>query len=454
MRRSVVNLPQEIVDHIVGCLATDETSSRTDLTRTALVARAWYLPSQRHLHRTQLLGLPLKTFLSRLEWFRGSHGQRVVHHVREVQFWRLDADEGAFLQYWAAALATFPNVHEVGIHFHDAALQMLHEGDVGVHYPTFPSVTTLRLSKVAFATCRSILSLIRTLPNLTSIYVDRGNWACDELVERELARCPGQGLLCLPLPSTTGTNTGPYCNGLALRHLSIDCTEGLDPLECTARHIDIRKLVSLDIALPTGLGCSTTGLLPLLLGITLPRTPQDHIQKLLSSAEALETLVYRLPPHLTHPGPAPSSPRLRHFAIRELRLDLFAPTPDKQKLHCFPAALAAVASPCLETVSITLSVSEAAQLDHVPWEDVDRVLSNAEKFARLRECAFNVAVLSSRERGGRRRQMEEGEKHAPSTAVTMAEVRAAIGAGRLPRLEAQGKVGVYEAEDFTYSTIY
>lgn len=199
MRRPAANLPQEIVDHIVDCLAADDTSTRTDLTRTALVARAWYLPSQRHLYRRQLFGPPIQDFVSRLEWFRGLHGQRVVHHVREVQFWRLDADEGAFLQYWAAALATFPNVQEVGIHFHDAELQMLQEGDVGVHSTRFPSVTTLRLSNVAFATCRNLLTLIQTLPNLTSLYMDREKWACGELIDRELSQCSGRSAGCLRL---------------------------------------------------------------------------------------------------------------------------------------------------------------------------------------------------------------------------------------------------------------
>ena len=193
MKRPIASLPQEIVDHIVQCLAADDTSTKADLARTALVGRAWYLQSQRHLYRTQLFCPPLKSFVSRLAWFHGSHGQRVVHHVREVQFWRLDADEGAFLQYWAAALATFPSVQEVGIHFHNAELQMLQEDDVGFHHPTFPSVTTLRLSNVAFATCHNLRLLTRTLPNLTSVYMDRGRWACGELVARELSRCSGQG---------------------------------------------------------------------------------------------------------------------------------------------------------------------------------------------------------------------------------------------------------------------
>ena len=54
-------------------------------------------------------------------------------------------------------------------------------------------------------------------------------------------------------------------------------------------------------------------------------------------------------------------------------------------------------------------MSEAAQLDHVPWEDVDRVLSNTEKFAQLRECAVNVAILQSGCRGGCRRQEHGGK---------------------------------------------
>lgn len=110
-------------------------------------------------------------------------------------------------------------------------------------------------------------------------------------------------------------NSGPTCNVLALRHLSIDCTEGLDPLECTARHIDMRKLVSLDIALPTGLGCSPAKLVPFLLGVSLPRAPQDHIQALLSSAEALETLIYRLPPHLTRKRASPHLPPARACSV-------------------------------------------------------------------------------------------------------------------------------------------
>lgn len=130
------------------------------------------------------------------------------------------------------------------------------------------------------------------------------------------------------------------------------------------------------------------------------------------------------------------TPRLRHFAIHYLRLDLFTPSAARPTFSCVSRALAQLVAPALATVNITLCLSVLAQLDYLPWAEIDGVVADPDAFPALRECAFNVAYVN---------REEELEK--PCQVAAMAKVRAAI-KERLPMLGARGVVGVHEAEDF------
>ncbi|KAI0824722.1 hypothetical protein BC628DRAFT_1503442 [Trametes gibbosa] len=439
-----MHLPQEIVDLVVANLALDESATNADLARAALISRAWRIPSQRCLHRSQLFSPPHKRLLARLAWFQEADGQRVAHHVKEVQFWRLDGDIRQFCSYWKSVLGSFPCVQDVGIQFHDAALQGPLGPSNGPPLPTFPSVTTLRLSNVAFATCHNLLVLISTLPNVTSLYMDRENWACGDLLEEELLQ-----------EGSAGANhpKGPMCNGascplLPLQNIVIDCTGGLDLLECAVRHTDLSKLVSLDVALPADPRSSGAGMAPFLMGVPTSPKPdfpaqETQIQSLLCGMDALERMVFRVPSEVVcNPIIPRATPSLRHFALHYLRLDCFVPSDARPTLSCISDALAALVSPCLETVNITFSLSDTAQLDCVPWADIDRILSDPDAFPILRECAFNVVYLVRR--GAHAEAGPEGKS--PKIAA-IAAIAAAV-PERLPILSTGGVVSVHEAEDF------
>ncbi|OJT10373.1 hypothetical protein TRAPUB_13132 [Trametes pubescens] len=433
----MVYLPQEIVDYIINHLASDETIMNADLANAALISRAWRFPSQSQLHRSQLFSPPPKRLLSRIAWFQESDGQRLVPYVKDVQFWRLDADSKQFCTYWKSVLGTFTRAQDVSIQFHNAALHwqpLL--GPSPVPLPSFPSVTTLRLSNVAFATCHNLLALVSTLPNLTSLHMDHENWACGALMGQGLADDQGQ-----PLQFKALCN-GEACAPIHLKHLVIDCTDGLDLLECAVRHVDLSALVSLNVALPADPKSSRAGMAPLLMGVHTASKPdfphqEAQVRALLCGMDALETAVFRVPADIAcNPIIPQHTPRLRHFAIHYLRPDLFAPSAARPKLSCVSDALAQLVSPALATVNITLSLSALPQLVHLPWAEIDGVLADADAFPALRECAFNIAYVK---RG------EELEK--PCRMVAMARVRVAI-RERLPMLVARGVVGVHEAEDF------
>ncbi|KAI9069258.1 hypothetical protein FKP32DRAFT_1560136 [Trametes sanguinea] len=437
------DIPQEILDHIIDYLAANETSTKSDLARTALVGRAWRLPSQRHLHKSQTFSPPLRTLSSRLRWFQRSHGRGVAHLVREVQFWRLGDDDAQFLSHWITVLQTFPNVQTVSIHFHYAGEQST-VGDWNRPLPTFPSVTTLRLSNVAFITCRDFSVLASMLPYLNSVYLDQESWTCAELIEQALHEkgCIGQ---------STRICDVTLCRPLSLRAITIDCFDGLEILQCAVSHVNLDALCTLDITLPANLRCSEAGMTSLIMGITLPAMTKESMGNLLSGADSLETLIYRMPPSVAckriaslsvseTPIPAPSSPRLRHLGIHYVRLDRFIPTEERPEMYCLPGHLAKVVSRCLETVNITLALSDMAQLKHVPWELVDRILANRARFPALRECALNVSLLPS---GSVTKRCVE-----PTATFTISQVQSAL-TKSLPGLSELGVLAVYEAEDFS-----
>ncbi|KAL1937716.1 hypothetical protein VTO73DRAFT_12869 [Trametes versicolor] len=430
-------LPQEIVDYIVNHLASGETTSNTDLANAALISRAWRVPSQSQLHRSQLFFPPPKRLLSRMAWFQASDGQRLVPYVKDVQFWRLDADSKQFCTYWKSVLGTFTRAQDVSIQFHNAALHwqpLL--GPPPAPLPSFPSVTTLRLSNVAFATCHNLLALISTLPNLTSLHMDHENWACGSLMEQGLVDDLGQ-----PLQFKALCN-GEACAPIHLKHLVIDCTDGLDLLECAVRHVDLSALLSLNVALPADPKSSGAGIAPLLMGVPTASKPdfphqEAQVRALLCGMDVLETAVFRVPADVAcNPIIPQHTPRLRHFAIHYLRLDLFTPSAVRPTFSCVSRALAQLVAPALATVNITLCLSALAQLDYLPWAEIDGILSGADASPALRECAFNVAYVN---RGG--------ELEKPCRVAAMARVRAVI-REKLPMLVARGVVGVHEAEDF------
>ncbi|OSC98988.1 hypothetical protein PYCCODRAFT_1519111 [Trametes coccinea BRFM310] len=442
---SHANAPQEVLDHIIDYLAADETSTKSDLARTALVGRAWRLPSQRHLHKSQAFSPPLGTLWSRLRWFQRSHGSGVVPLVREVQFWRLGDDDAQFLVHWTTVLQTFPNVQTVSIHFHQAGEQFK-VTDQDRPLPTFPSVTILRLSNVAFITCRDFAVLAGMLPNLNFLYLDQERWTCADLIEQALHE---KEALNAMLKRKARICDVTLCRPLALRSITMDCSEGLEILQCAVRHVNLDALYTLDIKLPANLRCSEAGMTSLIMGITLPAMTREHMGNLLSGAKALETLIYRMPPSVAckrtailseTPIPAPSSPRLRHLAIHYVRLNRFVPTEERPKMYCLPGQLAKVVSRCLETVNVTFALSTMAQLKHVPWELVDRILSDRVRFPVLRECALNVSLSSN---GTIDKRCVE-----PATAFTISEVRFAL-TKYLPELSELGMLAVYEAEDFS-----
>ncbi|KAI0650235.1 hypothetical protein C8Q79DRAFT_998138 [Trametes meyenii] len=420
--------PQEIVDLIVSYLAADGSVTCADLAMVSLVGRAWCLPSQRHLYACQMFGPPHGKLTSRLEWYQSSLGSELAHHVKEVQFWRLDADSDHFPQYWSSVLGTFPNVQNVGIHMHDAALQEPMSNLLS-DQPSFPSVTRLHLSNVAFATCQNLLALVGTLPNLSSLHMERENWACNEMIKQCL-RYQMSSALQNPLCD------GSDCSPMSLSDMTIDCTDGLDLLECALRHANITKLLALNIALPSRLKNSGSGMVAFLLGLREPKPDfelrEENIRVILSRANALETIIYRIPASvLCNPVVPPASPCLRHLALHYLRVDLHV-SPTADQLYCISSAISGIVSPCLETVNITLTLSALAQLDFIPWEAVDHMLSDAGRFPILQECAFNVAWRVDR----------------PSPRALMMDRVRSVVAERLPMLSAKGAVGVHEAKDF------
>ncbi|KAL7282254.1 hypothetical protein ACG7TL_003723 [Trametes sanguinea] len=427
---SHANAPQEVLDHIIDYLAADETSTKSDLARTALA----FSP-------------PLGTLSSRLRWFQRSHGRGVVPLVREVQFWRLGDDDAQFLVHWTTVLQTFPNVQTVSIHFHQAGEQFK-VTDRDRPLPTFPSVTILRLSNVAFITCRDFAVLAGMLPNLNFLYLDQERWTCVDLIEQALHEKGCVEALNAMLKRKARICDVTLCRPLALRSITMDCSEGLEILQCAVRHVNLDALYTLDIKLPANLRCSEAGMTSLIMGITLPAMTRECMGNLLSGAKALETLIYRMPPSVAFsrhvesetPIPAPSSPRLRHLAIHYVRLNRFVPTEERPKMYCLPGQLAKVVSRCLETVNVTFALSTMAQLKHVPWELVDRILSDRVRFPVLRECALNVSLSPN---GTIDKRCVE-----PATAFTISEVRFAL-TKYLPELSELGMLAVYEAEDFS-----
>ena len=183
----IPKLPQEVVENIIDCVATQSDNPNPDLWCCALTCRAFRIRSQFHIH--YFVSIP--SGLDESCVFERYRGSVLATYVRKLCLAGGPYDGDTFLESrWRPLLDLLPMLEILDLNNVRHRLPLSPK----TFSPRYTTVNSLALWQIYVPTCHTILRLLETLPSLTSVSLMRSSW-----------RCGGESSVVLPWLANTDT---------------------------------------------------------------------------------------------------------------------------------------------------------------------------------------------------------------------------------------------------------